>query len=274
MSEARRPTPPPQPPVDPRTALADEYLQSARAKLALEEAERPRSRRRTAGGRTPWFTFSVASATFLHLLQAAIALTFSFLTIALTYHMMQIEFTVGRVLAVPTGMITAAVLGYVSVCYLGVIESTSAGETNVELVDTDWKEWFWTLPASLGMLVLSAAIGWGLSLVLPLNVWWLIAISVFITYPILQLSSLETGSPTAPLSLPVLRSLAKHPFAWIAMYAISLAVASAVGIVARLAWRDPPYVTMLILGPVVTVALFVYAWLLGQLAHRITAEET
>jgi hypothetical protein len=264
-----------QPPLDPRAALAQHYLESARAKLAEEEAARPRSRRRTADGRerAAGFTFSVAPATFLHILLAALALTFDFLALVLTYHMMHVDFTVGRVVGLSTGLLTAAVLGYLSVCYLGIIESTSTGQTNVDSLSGDWREWFWTLPASVGMFALSAASGWGLSLVLPVSVWFLIAISTLITYPIFQLSSLETGSPAVPISLPVLASLVKHPLAWLVMYGISFAVVNAVWLVARLAWRDPPYGTMLVVGPIVTVALFFYAWLLGQLAHIISTGE-
>jgi len=269
MPDAKRSTSPPKPPetepVDPRTALARKYLQEAEAKLAEEEAGRPRARRPTANG----FAFSIAPATFLHVVLAAFALTFDFLALVLTYHMLHVNFVVGRVVALSTGLLTAAVLGYVSVCYLGMIESTSTGETNVDSLSGDWREWFWTLPSSLGMFALSAAVGWGLSLVLPANVWFLIAVSALVTYPIFQLSSLETGSPAQPLSPLVLASLVKHPAAWFVMYAISLVLVNLVRWVARLAWMDPPYGTMLVLGPTVTAALFFYAWLLGQVAQII-----
>ena len=265
-------TSPPQPAVDPRAALAQSYLQSARAKLAEEEAAKPRAQRRAAQGTAPsGFSLSVAPATLLHVVLGTLALTIDFLAITLAYHMMHVNFTVGRVVALSTGLLTAAVMGYLSVCYLGVIESTSTGQTNVDSLSGDWREWFWTLPASVGMFALSAALGWGLSLALPVSVWPLIALSILITYPIFQLSSLETGSPAQPLSLPVLASLAKHPRAWFAMYALSLATANVVWLVARLSWHDPPYATMLVLGPVVTVALYFYAWLLGQLARLISA---
>jgi hypothetical protein len=279
MPEAKRSTSQPQPakgePVDPRVALAQKYLAEAKAKLDEEEAGRPR-RRRGGDRRGPdGFVFSVAPATFLHVLLATIAVTFMFLALTLTYHMLHVDITVGRIVGLSTGLITAAVLGYVSVCYLGIIESTSTGQTNVDSLSSDWREWFWTLPASLGMFALSAAIGWLLSLALPLNVWFLIAASLLVTYPIFQLSSLETGSPAQPLSLPVLASLVKHPMAWLVMYAISFVVINIVWLVVRVAWMDPPYGTMLVLGPVVTVALFFYAWLLGQLAGLIgRGEET
>jgi len=107
----------------------------------------------------------------------------------------------------------------------------------------------------------------------PLNVWLLVAICALLLYPILQLSSLETGSPLAPLSLPVLQSIVKHPFGWFIFYAITFALANLLWAVARLAWRDPPYSTVLIMGPLVALALLFYAWLLGQLAFLISTDK-
>lgn len=281
MPEAKRPQPQPPPkpatgpPVDPQLALAQKYMAEARAKLAEEEARDPRSRRRAAGKRSDGFTFSIAPATFLHAFLSLLGMTFVFEAWTLTYHMLHVDLTVGRVVALGTGMLSAAVLGYVSVCYLGIIESTSAGQTNVDSLSGDWREWFWTLPASFGMFALSAALGWILSLILPANVWFLIALSLLVTYPVFQLSSLETGTPLQPLSLPVLLSFLKHPMAWLVLYGVSFAVINVVWLVMRAAWMDPPYGTMLVVAPVVTVALFFYAWLLGQVAAVIgRGEET
>jgi hypothetical protein len=267
---------PASPEVDPRHALAQKYLRQASARLAEEEAEKPRAQRRRTGAdgepRVAAFTLSIAPPTFLHVALAAFVLTFDALALLMTYHMLQVQFIVGRIVALPAGVLTAAVWAYVSVCYLGVIESTATGHTNVDSLSGDWREWFWTLPASLGMLAISAAFGWIISLVLPVNVWLLIALSVLLTFPIFQLSSLETGSPLAPLSIPVLRSLFKHPIAWFVLYAISFAVVNLLWLIGRWAWNDPPYSTMLIMGPIVTVALFFYAWLLGQLAILISSD--
>ena len=260
--------------VDPRIALAQKYLKSAQSELMEKEQSLPRSRRKQAdGARATGFSFSVAPSTYLHILLAAIGLTFDALALTMCYHVMMVNFTAGRVMALPAGVVTAAVWAYLSVCYLGVIESTSTGRTEVDVLQGDWRDWFWTLPASLGMFAISAVIGWALSFVFPANVGFLIAISALVTYPFLQLSSLETGSPLAPISLPVLASMAKHPIAWFVLYAISFASAEAVYLVGRLAWHDPPYATIVILGPIVTVALFFYAWLLGQLAHLISTGE-
>jgi hypothetical protein len=123
------------------------------------------------------------------------------------------------------------------------------------------------------MLAMAAFIGWFLSLGLPVSVWFLIAASALLLYPILQLSSLETGSPLAPLSLPVLKSITRHPFGWFVFYALTFALVNVLWALTRLAWRDPPYLTVLVMGPLVCVALLFYAWLLGQLAYLISSEK-
>jgi hypothetical protein len=101
-------------------------------------------------------------------------------------------------------------------------------------------------------------------------VWLLVGLCALVLYPVFELSSLEAGSPLVPLSLPVLQSIAKHPFGWFVCYAVSFAMANALWALARLAWRDPPYVTVLIVAPLAAWALFLYAWLLGQLAYLIS----
>jgi hypothetical protein len=262
------------PPVDPRTALAQQYLKKAEAELAEKEAAQPPSRRRaqSGSGSTRPFSLSLAPSTLIHILLSAFSLTFAALAVTLTYHMLHVNFVVGRVIALPSGIITAAALSYLSVCFLDVIESTSIGHTNVDALQGDWRDWFWTLPATVGMLAVAAAVGWILSLVLPVNVWFLIALCALLMYPVFQLSSLEAGSPVVPLTLPVVQSIPRRPLAWFVVYAISFAVVGALSFVGRVAWRDPPYATILVLGPLVAVALFFYAWLLGQLAHLISTE--
>jgi hypothetical protein len=262
------------PPIDPRVALAQQYLKKAEAELAEKEAAQPRSRRRARpGGAGPRpFSLSIAPSTLIHIVLAALAFTFAAFAVTLTYHMLHVNFVVGRVIALPSGIIAAAALSYLSVCFLDVIESTSIGHTNVDTLQGDWRDWFWTLPATVGMLAVAAAVGWILSLVLPVNVWFLIAMCALLLYPVFQLSSLEAGSPVVPLSLPVVQSIQRRPLAWFVVYAISFAVVGVLSFVGRAAWRDPPYATILVLGPLVAVALFFYAWLLGQLAHLISTE--
>lgn len=264
--------------VDPRIAAAQQFVNKVVDKAKNERAEQKTAqapsqgvakRKRTSAP----FSFSIAPATFAHLILAAIALTFVGVASLWCYAVLCVDITAGRAIALPLGGVVAAVLSYLSVLFLAVIETTSLGRTNVDSIYGDWREWFWTLPASLGMLAVAAFIGWMIGVVLSANVWVMIALSALLLYPILQLSSLETGSPLAPFSLPVLESLVKHPAGWFVFYAITIAGANLLWQAARWAWYDPPYLTAVIMGPIVTVALFFYAWLLGQLAHLISKEE-
>jgi hypothetical protein len=262
-------------PVDPRLALAQQYLQKAKTDVAEKEAESPRARRAAASADSSVrpFSLSIAPTTFVHILLAALALTFAALAMTLTYHMLHVNFVVGRVIALPAGIITAAALGYLSVCFLGVIESTATGHTTVDALEGDWRDWFWTLPATLGMLAVAAAIGWLLSLVLTVNVWILIALCVLLLYPVFQLSSMEAASPVVPLTLPVVQSIVQRPMAWFVLYAVSFAVVNVLWFIGHRAWHDPPYATIIVTGPLAAVGLFFYAWLLGQLAHLISTEK-
>lgn len=278
-SKAAPSRPASEPAVDPRQALAQQYLQQAQSKLAEEEASRPKAVRRAAQPRsTAGFSVSIDKSVYLHAMLVSIALAFAALMILMCYAFMNqsavppgMMGVVVYTIAIPVGVVTFAALSYVSVCFLSIVESTTAGHTEIgEALYGGWREWFWTLPTTLGMLAIAAAVGWGLSFLVPVSVWLLIEICFVVAYPILQLSALETGTPTAPVSYMVVRSLVKRPVAWFVFYAISLALVSTVWFIARLAWYDPPVVTMIIMGPVLAVALFAYGWLLGQLATLIS----
>jgi hypothetical protein len=263
-------------PRDPRQALAQKYLTSASTEAAEKEAAKTRAQRNSSeesAGEPRAFSLSISPPTFVHLALAALALTFASLAMLVCYHFMMTFFDAGRIIALPVGIVVAVVLSYLSVLFLGIIESTSLGQTNVESLQGDWREWFWTLPSTLGMLAVAAFIGWLLSVILSANVWVSVALAALLLYPILQLSTLETTSPFQPLSLPVLTSIGRHPFAWFVHYAISFAIANALWFLGQKAWRDPPYLTVVILAPLVALALFFYAWLLGQLAFLISSEK-
>lgn len=271
---------PPKPPIDPRILAAQQFVTKVVDKAQHEkETEKSAAQRRSentsafGNPSSAAFKFAITAATFAHLILATLALTFVGLAAVWSYAVLGANITAGRVIAASLGMVTAAVLGYLSVLFLTVVESTSTGRTSVDTLQGEWQEWFWTLPSTLGMLAIAAFTGWLLSVAFSANVWFMIAACAVFLHPILQLSSLETGSPFTPLSLPVLASIVKHPLGWFVIYAISLALANSLWLAARTAWHDPPYVTVVIVAPLATVALFFYAWLLGQLAHLISKEK-
>jgi hypothetical protein len=262
---------------DPRVAMARRRLEAARAELAGKDAAKPRTeRRRVAAARAPRLSDLVPSLSptvLVHAILLAIALTLASLALVLCYDLLNRVFVAGRVIALPTGVMLAVALSYASGCYLGIVESTSHGRTTVDdALHGDWRDWFWSLPMSLGMALLAGVIGYVLGLLAPDNLWTVVGMCIFVLYPILQLSSLETGSPVTPISPPVMGSLVRRPLAWLAFYAATVTIALAIIAAARAAWRDPPYVTMLIMGPLITVALLVYGWLLGQLARWISVQ--
>lgn len=271
---------PPKPPIDPRILAAQQFVTKV-----VDKAKHEKDAEKTAAQRLPAnksatgkptsaaFKFAITPATFAHLILATLAVTFVGLAAVWSYAVLGANITAGRVIAASLGMVTAAVLGYLSVLFLSVVESTSTGRTSVDSLQGEWQEWFWTLPSTLGMLAIAAFIGWLLSVAFSANVWFMIAACAVLLYPILQLSSLETGSPFTPLSLPVLASIVKHPLGWFVVYAISFALANSLWLAARMAWHDPPYITVVIIAPLATIALFFYAWLLGQLAQLIGKEK-
>ena len=162
------------------SALARKYWRPLRQS---SRKKKPRSRERLragAGSRngTPArFSLAVSPATFVHVILGALALTAGALALLLCDHMLLVNFVVGRVIALPTGVVVAAVFGYVSVLFLGIVESTSTGYTDVDSLQGDWRDWFWTLPSTLGMFAIAAFIGWIFSLVAPVSVWMLIGLS-------------------------------------------------------------------------------------------------
>ncbi len=265
---------------DPRRALARKRLEAARAELVAKEADKPHAQRKRAAGPAgaappPGLTLSLSPTVFVHAILLMIAITLAALALVWCYVLMNIAFLAGRAVALATGVLATLALSYASGCYLGIVESTSHGHTTVEdALQGDYRDWFWSLPMTLGMAALAGVIGWLISLLGAASPWTLIGVTMMILTPILQLSSLETGSPLAPISLPVLRSMVTRPLAWLAFYAVSSVVVFAAVALANATWRDPPYTTMLIMGPTGTVALLVYGWLLGQLARWISAYQS
>jgi F0F1-type ATP synthase membrane subunit c/vacuolar-type H+-ATPase subunit K len=117
---------------------------------------------------------------------------------------------------------------------------------------------------------MAAGIGYLVSLPFPANRWMVIGITTLVLYPMMQLTSLENGSPFAPFSWPMAKTLFTHPLMWIAVYAVTFLIALTVGGIARAAWRDPPYFTAVIMGPVLVVVILIYGLILGTAARWLS----
>ena len=261
--------------IDPRRQLAQKYMQSAHDELAVKEAEQPTRRRPAQGaggnGSIAELWPSISGSTLVHAILLSAVATVAALVAVWCYVLLDTVIIAGRIIALPTGILIFLTLSYGSAFYLGIIESTSHGRTSPDdALRGNWQDWFWLMPSTLGMVAAAAGIGWLVSLPFEDSRWGVIGVTAALLYPLLQLSTLETGSPLAPFSLKVFRSLVTHPLAWLSVYGASWLVFSLVAILARAAWRDPPYVTMLVMGPVAIITLVVYGLLLGTLARWFT----
>ena len=259
------------PTVDAAHVVASQYIESAAAKLA--EAKGPPDPPRflfVQGVFTyPWHLQTLATWILMSL-----AITAAALAAAFCYHLLNFMFVAGRIIALPTGMLCAATLSYASGCYLAVMQATSEGINEFDQwMEPDWKSWFWTLPTSAGMLVVSAVCGYGLSELLPISPVLVVAAAILVLYPVLQLSTLETGSLVSPISWVVLGSLGKCPIAWGIFYAVWMALGIGFLFLSYVTWRDPPYVSILFMGPVAAALILIYARLLGRMAWSIAKSE-
>src|SRR5262245_7143956 len=162
---------------------------------------------------------------------------------------------------------------FLSHYYLTVLEGTATGAKEVTwqaepILDNFWKLWYmlwlfglWFGP---GYLIAKAVAGgtgsdW-LKLWLPIAIVWLL-------YPISQLSSLSASTIWLPLVPDVFARLAQKPAVTLGFYLLSIPVLALFAIAFKWAFLTQGEWEMLFLGaPLVVVALFLYARLIGRLA--------
>ncbi len=251
-------------------------MQAAHAELEAKEAESSRSRRKPKPTRDRDFKAadlqpSISGSTIIHCILLMMVLLLCDLSVIGCLILLSVVPIAAWATCLAAGVLNAVGLSYASAYYLGVIESTSNGHTTPdESLREDWRSWFWTLPSTLGMLALAAFVGYGLSRVVPNLSIEIIGITTWFLYPILQLSTLETGSPLEPISMPILRTLVTRPLAWLAFYSVSFLFMLFGYVLMRLTWMDPPILSVLLGGPMEAVGLLCYGWMLGQLGKYFT----
>jgi hypothetical protein len=164
----------------------------------------------------------------------------------------------------PVCLVTLGAVSYASTCFLSALQTTAEGyDTVSEWYPADWREWLWSNRYTLAMFVLAALIAWPIKS--ATQSWLLAGVLVFLLYPILLLSALESGTPLQPYSAVVLRSLGQVWWAWVLFY---LETAAMLGVwTGMVAWQFAfnPFVTMLIGMPVLGANVLIYARLLGRL---------
>ena len=155
--------------IDPRHRLAQKYMQRAHDDIASKEAEKPKSLRERPQSLHAKLTLadlrpSISNSTAMHALLLTLVVTVVLLGATVNYFLLNLAFIAGRAIAMPVGILIFIGLSYTSALFLGIVESTSNGHTEPDAMLTgDWRDWFWTMPASWGVLLMSAGFGWLLS---------------------------------------------------------------------------------------------------------------
>lgn len=244
---------------DPRLLAARRLMQ--RTEVALHEKQEER-RKRASSGILSWLRDHGPHAIGMSLAFGAAGLAGVW-----CYYLLHHAFVAGRIVAMPTGVFCAFVLSYSSVYFQSAIEASFEQQELGTMTLADWREWFWTLPSTVGMLLLAMFIGYFVSWVWPSQRWPIILGWTFLAYPYFQLSALESGSALSPVSLPVARTFLRNPLAWILFFLAQGALVAIYVVILRILWRDPPLITMLAMGPVTALAVVAYATCLGHLAR-------
>jgi hypothetical protein len=201
----------------------------------------------------------------------SIGLTVSVLGIVLCTWLVDAGLTLAaRCFAMPIAWIVLLSAGYTSGSLLAVVQGTSEG---YDAIDDwpygDWREWVWSLRYTALVLVPTLLVAAGVWCLTSFAGSWIPAFAAgFFVYPILLLSALETGSPLALYSRPVLGSLRTLWWGWAIVYAESglLLAAWAWYVIAEFPWA--PFRTVAVAGPLLAAILLIYARLLGRLVWR------
>jgi hypothetical protein len=126
-------------------------------------------------------------------------------------------------------------------------------------------QWIFIALSWLMLGTAAAAIGFPLSLAIGPRAF---LIMLWIFFPFLLLSSLETENILMPLSVPVLRSLGYQFGAWVMFYLLTTLMAAAIGAAAFYGIGFSPGATFLLAGPVLASAALIYSRWLGRLAWK------
>jgi hypothetical protein len=152
---------------------------------------------------------------------------------------------------------------------MSVVQLSADGNNDAgEWFDVPWFDRFVDGGFFVAALVYSALPGWLAMLILQHAggegaLWTLPIASGALLFPVLQLSSLERGSPLLPFSVPILRTLRRSPLAWLAFYGLSIPLVSAACYLLHAAASGLQLVVTL---PAVLYLGTVYFRLLGRLA--------
>lgn len=239
-------------------------LRAAEAELAECEDEK-RGRRGQSGNvlSLAWIVENV-----WHWIAMCVGFTFAFGATAWCYYLMNAYFGVGRAFAVSVAMVDAVVASHASRYFISSVETIYEGTVELDNMSFfDWKDWFWTLPLTVGVVVWSLLIGYAISLPAPEHRLVIMAATVMLTHPIFVLSTMATQSLVKPLSREVVGTLFRHPVLWLCFYIFWTGLWVTLVAFAREGIKHQPILVLSLCGSVCATILVVYALALGKMAR-------
>jgi hypothetical protein len=196
----------------------------------------------------------------------ALGLTACSLGFMLAYFIASLMLQAGVSFGFAVFLIFLLIASFTSATFMLVIEKTAQG---VDVVDEWpsglWREWFWTLPMTLGLLVPMAVVLDLLRRGLGFPTWLLFVPLVFFTYPFMLTSAIDNGSLLAPFSKNVLRSLKSVWWAWAIVLVVSVGMTVAWAVAFASPFPYQPWGTVTLMVPLLPGMMLLYARLIGRL---------
>lgn len=161
-----------------------------------------------------------------------------------------------------------------------ILQETTAGADQVEdWADGEWRDWSLEL-LSTGYVFLFAVLA-GYVIAQPLRSFLndstylnLLTGLPFLVFPVFWLSTVDSGAIWLPWSPMVAQSLVRIPKHWLLFYGLTAGVTTATLGLLLLIFHWYPWAVCVLLAPVVSTFVFLYARLLGRMAWKITADAT
>jgi hypothetical protein len=172
------------------------------------------------------------------------------------------------------GFVAAAglTLSYGAACFLPILIDTAAGNDRVtSWFDPNWKDWAVQFMYLVCMMFTAALFGHVAGVIgedAGGSYGVILGVTVFLTFPVILLSSQEANSPFIPLTLPILKSMVVFAPGWLLFYVLSGIVVGAAAALIALEASLSPYFALLGSGPILATVFLIYPRLAGRLAWR------
>ncbi len=175
----------------------------------------------------------------------------------------------GALVAVPmlaaTGFLTALWIAALGSCFLVIVSETASGNDRIQQwPEMNFIDLICDAAFPVNSLALAAVPGAGIAWLDPGNGPLYVGVSIFVGFPVVFLSMLESGSRMSPWSTAILRSLRTGRRGW-AIFYLETAVGMAAAVGLTMGLSPTPGDAIVLNIPFDLLILIVYARLLGRL---------